>query len=136
MNNIKTNIYDTQVFKYGVYHKENIKWLQNLAFYREELAYFYTLIDEVKSKNTLLEVLNQVFVFETRWQNLHKESDELVHLINQEQWGFEDDALGREFLLGEEIYDQHYTLRERYQVFEKEFIHTKNDFYKCLSKIL
>ncbi len=136
MEKVEATVYDTQVFKYGVYHKENLKWLKNLTFYREELAYFYTLIDEVKSKNTVSEVLNQVFVFENRFNSLHKESDELLQLINQEQWGFEDDALGREFLLGEEIYSHHYTLRERYEAFENQYILTKHDFYKCLSKIL
>ncbi len=136
MEKVENVVYDTQVFKYGVYHKENLKWLQNLTFYREELSYFDTLVDDVKAKNTKLEVLNQTFIFENRLQNLHKESDELLQLINQEQWGFEDDALGKEFLLGEEIYAQHYSLRERYQVFENEFIRTKHDFYKCLSKIL
>lgn len=136
MSITENTVYDTQVFKYGVYHKENQQWLQNLAFYREELSYFNTLIDDVKSKNTLLEVLNQVFVFETRWQNLHKESDGLLQLINQEQWGFEDDALGKEFLLGEEVCVHHYSLRDRYQSFENEFILTKHEYYKFLSKVL
>lgn len=136
MEKVENNVYDTQVFKYGVYHKENVKWLQNLTFYREELSYFDTLIEDVKAKNTILEVLNQVFVFENRLQSLHRESDELLQVINQEQWGFVDDALGKEFLLGEEICTQHFSLRDRYQVFENEFIRTKHDLYKCLSKIL
>jgi hypothetical protein len=132
----ENTVYDTQVFKYGVYHRENVKWLQNLAFYREELTYFFTLQDNVKSKNTSLEVLNPVYVYDVRLGNLQKESDELLLNINQEEWGFEDDALGRDFLLGEEIYDHHNTIRERYQAFENEFIATKHEFYKFLSKVL
>lgn len=129
------NRYDTQVFKYGVYHKENQRWLQSLAFYREEISYFKGLIADVKAKNTLPEVINPLYVFEQRIQSVTTESDTLLLLVNQEQWGFEDDALGKAFLLGEQIYQHHYDLRERYDAFEREIVKTKHELYRFLAKV-
>lgn len=135
MSNLTTHEID-RTFKYQFYHRENTGWLSSLAFFKEELPYFASLLANVNDKNTALEIRNQTFVFEKELEAFNQAIDEIKQSIIEEEWGFDDDAMGRDFLLGEEIYNRHVGIRERFQQAEKSFLDIKHRLYRFLCKVL
>jgi hypothetical protein len=131
-----TNLEVDRTFKYQFYHRENSTWLTSLSFYKDEITYFSGLLSNVKEKNTSLEISNEIFVFERELSNLQSTIEGVTQSIIEEEWGFDDDATGKDFLLGEEIYSRHVGIRERFQETEKTFLDTKHRLYRFLCKAL
>lgn len=123
-------------FKYQFYHRENSEWLKSLDFFKEEIKYLKGLITNVNKKNTSHEVQNETFIFNRELDSLACDIDAVNQSIVEEEWGFDDDAMGKDFLLGEEIYNRHIVIRENFQKAEKAFYDIKHRLYRFLCKSL
>jgi hypothetical protein len=128
-------IYET-TFKYSVYHRENKKWLEAIEFYVHELDYFNNLLREVMLKNTAAEFKDEAKVMKNLIQDWQAKFEVLFQEITHEEWSYEDDAQGKEFLFGEEIYDRHFKIRNKYHEAENNFIKIKHSFYDFISKYI
>jgi hypothetical protein len=120
-------------FKYEVYHRENQRWVQSLGFYEDENIYLWGLIKQIQQDNKRYEMANCMFVSERGVSLFGEEIEELKELIHKEEIGFCDDAKGVDFLFGDEIYEQHFALRERFHDFEQRFLSNKKALYSCLA---
>ncbi len=123
-------------FKYEIYYRENKKWLESIAFYQHELDYFKGLLKDLMSKNTESVFQNQAKIVRNHLQDWAVKFDIILQEITREQWGYEDDAEGKDFLLGEEIYNRHIDIRIKYHDAEKGFVEIKHNFYDFVSKYI
>lgn len=125
-----------RTFKYEVYYKENKKWLESVTFYQYELDYFGDLLKDLMNRNTAAEFQNQAKIVKNHLQDWMVKFEVILQEITREQWGYEDDAKGKDFLLGEEIYNRHLNIRIKYHDAEKGFIEIKHNFYDFVSKYI
>lgn len=125
-----------RTFKYEVYYKENKKWLESVTFYQYELDYFGDLLKDLMNRNTAAEFQNQAKIVKSHLQDWMVKFEVILQEITREQWGYEDDAKGKDFLLGEEIYNRHLNIRIKYHDAEKGFIEIKHNFYDFVSKYI
>ncbi len=120
-------------FKFEVYHRENQRWLNSLAFYEDENVYLWGLIKQVQKENKRYEMANCMFIAERGVSMYEAEIEQLKELIKKEELSFCDDAQGKDFLFGDEIYARHYEIREQFHGFEERFLANKKALYSCLS---
>jgi hypothetical protein len=127
--------YET-TFKYAIYHRENKKWLEAIEFYAHELDYYGNLLRELITKNTSTKFKHDVKLIKHSVQDWEAKFEVLSQEITREEWSYEDDAQGRAFLFGDEIYDRHIKNRNRYHEAESSFIKLKQHFYDFVSKYI
>ena len=125
-----------RTFKYEIYYRENKNWLESIAFYQHELDYFKGLLKDLMDKNTESVFQNQAKIVRNHLQDWAIKFEIILQEITREQWGYEDDAEGKDFLLGEEIYTRHIKSRIKYHDAEKGFIEIKHNFYDFVSKYI
>jgi hypothetical protein len=115
-------------------HEENKDWMNDLFFYRDELAIMKNRLAEITKKNTSKEVLAQVEHFQNQFILQTDTIDNLKHEIN-----VNNDAINREIKKNEVAIERrrmedHAILREKIIYFRKIFNFLKTEFNTFLSK--
>ena len=115
-------------------HHQDIDWLRELDFYREEIATLVSRLEEVASKNTGKEVVAQVEHFQNKFIMLREQLDILHHDIKTRE--NEVEAVAKE---RPEHIDEHFkTVKNktlgRMKDFTGGFADTRFEFNKFLAK--
>ncbi|MEA5256405.1 hypothetical protein VB264_01335 [Arcicella aquatica] len=122
--------------KFEVCHHENNKWIESLAFFADEVKYFQTLLEEVKSKNTEEELVKEVGMLYERFRHISEVSENLLIGIKTQERAFVDYAQNRRFLFDEQMELIHERQRSAFEMLEKDFNFSKHQLYQFLSKVL
>jgi hypothetical protein len=115
-------------------HSENNEWMNNVAFYRDEIKIMESRLGEVVSRNNSKEVLKQVEHFQNQFFIQRERLSELKHEIN-----LSNDVLNKAIeqnpiALEHRKVNDHSMAREEMQSFEKLYASLKSEFNAFLSK--
>ncbi len=115
-------------------HEENKDWMNDLLFYRDDIAIMRNRLAEIAQKNSSKEILAQVEHFQNQFIIQSDTLDTLKHEIN-----LNNDAISREIQKNEVAIERrkmedHAILREKVLYFKKHFADLKTEFNTFLSK--
>jgi len=115
-------------------HAENETWMNNVAFYRDEISIMQGRLQELASKNTSRDVLKQVEHFQNQFIIQKQRLDELKHHIN-----LSNDALSGEIAKTQTVLENckvkdHAEARKDMHAFERLYAPLKKEFNTFLSK--
>ncbi len=117
-------------------HAEHTKWLNDMAFYKDEIKIMQKRIELIASKNTAKDVLlkiehfqNQLFIQDS---NISKIQHHINHDENIIQNSIKDNPIASDHRLAED----HTEEREMVGSFEKNFKELKTELNSFLSKYM
>ncbi len=113
-------------------HEEHKTWLNNLAFYKDEIKVMQNRIAEVAGKNNSQDVLKQIEHFQNQLIIQRNSIDELNHTIKDHENYLENRAKENPTALDQRKVNDHPKMRDSYNSFDKVF----NDLRKELNAFL
>lgn len=118
----------------GIYqlHEEHTQWLNNLTFYKDEMAIMQNRIAEVATKNNSQDVLKQIEHFQNQLIIQKEQMDILSHEIREHESGLVNEVKKNEVAVDHRKMPDHNKHREGVAAFEKIF----NDLRKELNQFL
>ncbi len=115
-------------------HEENKDWMNDLLFFRDEIAIMKTRLEEIAKKNTSKEILAQVEHFQNQFIIQADSIDNLKHEINLSNDAINHEIRKNEVAIDRRSMEDHAVLREKVLYFRKNFGFLKTEFNTCLSK--
>jgi hypothetical protein len=115
-------------------HSENNEWMNNVAFYCDEIKIMENRLREVASKNTSKEVLKEVEHFQNQFIIQKERLGDLKHKINLSNVALSNTIKENPVALEHRKVKDHSAAREDMQLFEKHYAPLKNEFNAFLSK--
>lgn len=115
-------------------HEENKDWMNDLLFFRDEIAIMKTRLEEIAKKNTSKEILAQVEHFQNQFIIQADSIDNLKHEINLSNDAINHEIRKNEVAIDRRSMEDHAVLREKVLYFRKNFGFLKTEFNACLSK--
>lgn len=115
-------------------HAENKEWLNNLAFYKDEIKVMQNRISEITSKNSNPEVLKQIEHFQNQLILQRNNIDELNHSIKDHENYLENRAKENPTSLDQRKVNDHPKMRDSYTSFDKVFNELRKELNTFLSK--
>lgn len=118
-----------------VLHAQSNEWLNEIAFWRDESAFFYTLIVSktlkfvpINAKNTLKKIEEELIsITGEDLNNLQKEVEQHETFLN--------DLLESKYLSEASYRQRHEELTFKFYRFERRFKDLKNEIFKLVSQI-
>jgi archaellum component FlaC len=111
-------------------------WKRELKFFKDEIPLLRKRLDEVVSKNTATDVLQEVEHFENKFKILSTHVDELLHDINIKTDELTAQAATQAKYINVKMFDADTVLEDLMLSTSKDFHETKNSYYKFLSKVM
>lgn len=111
-------------------------WKRELKFFKDEIPLLRKRLDEVVSKNTATEILQEVEHFENKFRILSTHVDELLHDINIKTDELSAQAATQAKYINVKMFDADTVLEDLMLSTSKDFHETKNTYYKFLSKVM
>lgn len=111
-------------------------WKRELKFFKDEIPLLRKRLDEVVSKNTATEILQEVEHFENKFRILSTHVDELLHDINIKTDELTAQAATQAKYINVKMFDADTVLEDLMLSTSKDFHETKNSYYKFLSKVM
>lgn len=111
-------------------------WKRELKFFKDEIPLLRKRLDEVVSKNTATDVLQEVEHFENKFKILSTHVDELLHDINIKTDELTAQAATQAKYINVKMFDADTILEDLMLSTSKDFHETKNSYYKFLSKVM
>lgn len=115
-------------------HGENTEWMNNVAFYRDEIRIMESRLEEIVSKNTAKETLKQVEHFQNQLMLQKFHLDELEHEINLSNDSVRKEIEKNSIALEHRKIKDHSTAREEMKTFERIYTPLKKDFNSFIGK--
>ncbi len=115
-------------------HEENKDWMNDLLFYRDEIAIMKNRLGEITKKNTSKEILAQVEHFQNQFILQADTIDNLKHEINLNNDAISHEIQKNDVALERRRMEDHAVLREKVIYFRKIFSFLKTEFNVFLSK--
>ncbi len=111
-------------------------WKRELKFFKDEIPLLRKRLDEVVSKNTATEILQEVEHFENKFRILSTHVDELLHDITIKTDELNAQAASQAKYINVKMFDADTVLEDLMLATSKDFHETKNSYYKFLSKVM
>lgn len=120
----------------GELHAENVKWINSMKFYEDEIKVFTKRLEELVLVNTNHDLLAEVEHFQNQFIRQREVIDELKHEFRLEEQTFVDDVKTNPVAADHRLFPYHAEMRDRYETFEKIYLDLKKDFEHFVSKSL
>jgi hypothetical protein len=117
-------------------HHQDIDWLRDLEFYKDELAILTKRLEEPAAKNSSKEVLAQVEHFENKFVLLRELLDILKHDINIREQQVELIANEKPEHINENFSPVNDAIHSRMTDFAKSIADTRYEFNRFLAKTI
>lgn len=108
-------------------HADHVEWLQQTAFYRDELEILKRRLSEVASRNNAKEVQAQVEHFQNQLIIQRNQLDHLHHNIKQSENEVEDNIRQNPTAADHRKMEDHAKLRSEVEIFDKLFKELRNE---------
>ena len=128
------NIITMKTEKIYTQHEENKDWMNDLLFYRDEIAIMKNRLAEITNKNTSKEILAQVEHFQNQFILQADTIDNLKHEINLSNDAISLEIRQNDVAIERRRMEDHAVLREKIVYFRKIFSFLKTEFNTFLSK--
>lgn len=115
-------------------HEEHKEWLNNLAFYKDEIKVMQNRISEVASKNSSPEVLKQIEHFQNQLIIQRNNIDELSHSIKDHENYLENRVNENPTAVDHRKVNDHPKMRDSYTSFDKVFNELRKELNAFLAK--
>ncbi|MBN8692652.1 MAG: hypothetical protein J0L69_05615 [Bacteroidetes bacterium] len=115
-------------------HEEHKEWLNNLAFYKDEIKVMQNRISEVASKNSSPEVLKQIEHFQNQLIIQRNNIDELCHSIKDHENYLENRVNENPTAVDHRKVNDHPKMRDSYTSFDKVFNELRKELNAFLAK--
>ncbi len=109
-------------------HQEYREWLQNIAFYEDELKILKKQLSELSSKNTAFDIKTQVEKFQNQFIIQKNEIDILKHDIQAAEKQLEQNVIQNPVAVERRKMNDDGTLRDRISTFVFLFKEMKSEF--------
>lgn len=115
-------------------HEEHKEWLNNLAFYKDEIKVMQNRISEIASKNSSAEVLKQIEHFQNQLIIQRNNIDELCHSIKDHENYLENRVNENPTAVDHRKVNDHPKMRDNYTSFDKVFNELRKELNVFLAK--
>lgn len=115
-------------------HEEHKEWLNNLAFYKDEIKVMQNRISEVASKNSAADVLKQIEHFQNQLIIQRNNIDELSHSIKDHENYLENRVNENPTAVDHRKVNDHPKMRDSYTSFDKVFNELRKELNAFLAK--
>jgi len=115
-------------------HEEHKEWLNNLAFYKDEIKVMQNRISEIASKNSSAEALKQIEHFQNQLIIQRNNIDELSHSIKDHENYLENRVNENPTAVDHRKVNDHPKMRDSYTSFDKVFNELRKELNAFLAK--
>lgn len=115
-------------------HEEHKEWLNNLAFYKDEIKVMQNRVSEVASKNSSPDVLKQIEHFQNQLIIQRNNIDELCHSIKDHENYLENRVNENPTAVDHRKVNDHPKMRDSYSSFDKVFNELRKELNEFLTK--
>lgn len=115
-------------------HEEHKEWLNNLAFYKDEIKVMQNRVSEVASKNSSPDVLKQIEHFQNQLIIQRNNIDELCHSIKDHENYLENRVNENPTAVDHRKVNDHPKMRDSYISFDKVFNELRKELNEFLTK--
>ena len=115
-------------------HEEHKEWLNNLAFYKDEIKVMQNRISEVATKNSSADVLKQIEHFQNQLIVQRNNIDELCHSIKDHENYLENRVNENPTAVDHRKVNDHPKMRDNYTAFDKVFNELRKELNTFLAK--
>jgi septal ring factor EnvC (AmiA/AmiB activator) len=117
-------------------HAENVEWLKQAGFYKDELTILGKRISEVASRNTSREIQAQIEHFQNQLIIQKNQLDYLQHNIKQQENEVEENIRQNPTAADRRKIDDHSALRDEVTTFDKLFQTMRTEIMDFLSRTM
>jgi hypothetical protein len=117
-------------------HAENIEWLNNAGFFKDQQTILTNRLQEVASKNTAKAIQVQVEHFQNKLMLQRNQLDYLVHNIKQQENEVQATINANPTASDHRKMDDHVKLRDEVMTFEKLFRDLRTEMMEFFAKTL
>jgi septal ring factor EnvC (AmiA/AmiB activator) len=117
-------------------HTENVEWLKQAGFYKDELTILGKRIAEVASRNTSKEIQAQIEHFQNQLIIQKNQLDHLQHNIKQQENEVEENIRQNPTAVDRRKMDDHSSLRDDVTTFDKLFQSMRSEIMEFLSRTM
>ena len=118
----------------GDLHFELNLWINELKFYKDEVKIFNHRLEEIVSKNTSKEAMQELEHFQNQYIRENEVIDELKHEIKQHENLLGKEAKDNPVAIDHRYFEDHTELRDQVEQFKKIYDELKMNFMRFLSK--
>lgn len=115
-------------------HEEHKEWLNNLAFYKDEIKVMQNRVSEVATKNSSADVLKQIEHFQNQLIVQRNNIDELCHSIKDHENYLENRVNENPTAVDHRKVNDHPKMRDNYTAFDKVFNELRKELNTFLAK--
>ncbi len=117
-------------------HFENILWIKELIFYKEELLIFNERLVEVSGKYTNKDVLAKLEHFQNQFILQNEIADILSHDLKSHEQFLIDSAKESIVAIDRKAFADHPVMREKMNTFIKLYRELRNEYMHFLSAVM
>lgn len=114
-------------------HFEHQLWLSTAKFFNDELKIYQNRLEEIASKNTAEDVRKQIEHFQNGFIIQKEQLDILNHEVNVHEQELAKFAKDHPIAIDHYLFDNHTTLSEKVEAFQKIYVELKTEFNRFLS---
>ena len=115
-------------------HFELNLWLNELKFYKDEIKIFNRRLEDIVSRDTSKEVMQQLEHFQNQYIRQSEVIDELRHEVKQHENILEQEVLNNPVTVDHRNFEDHTELRDQADQFKKIYHDLKIEFMSFLTK--
>jgi hypothetical protein len=115
-------------------HTEDKEWLNRLRFYKDEMKFLQSRIEEITSKYTDKDVLAQCEHFSNQLELQKSAAQKLKHAIERDEKRLEADIVANPVASDHRSVEDHVTEREDIDTFERLYYEFKADLVNFFVK--
>ena len=115
-------------------HFELNLWLNELKFYKDEIKIFNRRLEDIVSRNTSQEVMQELEHFQNQYIRQIEVIDELRHEVKQHENILEKEVLDNPVAVDHRYFEDHTELRDQADQFKKIYQELKVEFMGFLTK--
>jgi hypothetical protein len=108
--------------------------LRGIEFYKQELGILQERLEEIASKNSAKEVIQQVDHFQNQFLVHENYFDELQHIIHNNDVTIEAQVLKTGVFINEDTAVEHESIQGQYETEEKIFNDLRHEFNRIAAK--
>jgi hypothetical protein len=117
-------------------HFEHKLWKLRLEFYNDELSIYQTRLEDISSKNTLVEIKKQVDHFANQFLIQKTEQIKLRQSIDKHDSILVESVKSNPTASEHRLFEDHTELRERIQTHDSIFDSLKKEFIRFCEEVL
>jgi hypothetical protein len=123
-----------QAIHYTDLHFEHEVWAKELAFLKDEVAFFERRLGELVTKNTDKDMLAQLEQFQNRFIRQKEVNDELNHDINVHEDKLQQFIEEHPVAIDHVRFNDQATLRDKMDTNRKLYADLKTEYFKFMAK--